>query len=88
MFSRAMRFLCPPSRTPWCQRERESLFPLNEFVQEGEFYAHSAASGFTSLIPKTFLNQSFLLVVTRYNRTLLIGVASSEIHTFTVLPKK
>ena len=36
-----------------------SVFPLNEFVQEGEFYAHSAAFGITSLIPKTFLNQSF-----------------------------
>ena len=36
-----------------------SVFPLNEFVQEGEFYAHSAAFGFTSLIPKIFLNQSF-----------------------------
>ena len=28
-------------------------------VQEGEFYAHSAAFGITSLIPKPFLNQSF-----------------------------
>ena len=36
-----------------------SVFPLYEFVQEGEFYAHSAAFGITSLIPKTFLNQSF-----------------------------
>ena len=36
-----------------------SVFPLNKFVQEGEFYAHSAAFGITSLIPKSFLNQSF-----------------------------
>ena len=37
-----------------------STFALNiVFVQEGEFYAHSAAFGITSLIPKTFLNQSF-----------------------------
>ena len=28
-------------------------------VQEGKFYAHSAAFGITSLIPKAFLNQSF-----------------------------
>ena len=28
-------------------------------VQEGEFYAHSAAFGITSLIPNAFLNQSF-----------------------------
>jgi len=39
--------------------------PLPEFVagiegdKEGEFYAHSAAFGITSLIPKSFLNQSF-----------------------------
>ena len=29
------------------------------FLQEGEFYAHSDAFRFTSLIPKTFQNQSF-----------------------------
>ena len=29
------------------------------FVQEGEFYAHSDAFRFTSLIPKIFHNQSF-----------------------------
>ena len=32
---------------------------LNVLVQEGEFYAHSATFGITSLIPKTFQNQSF-----------------------------
>ena len=36
-----------------------SAFAPNVFVQEGEFYAHSATFGITSLIPKTFLNQSF-----------------------------
>ena len=36
-----------------------SAFALNVFVQEGEFYAHSATFGITSLIPKTFQNQSF-----------------------------
>ena len=54
MFSRAMRFLCPPSRTPSC-----SVFPLNVSIQEGVFYAHSATFGFTSLIPKSFQNTSF-----------------------------
>ena len=37
-----------------------SAFPFNVWVvQEGKFYAHSAAFGITSLIPKAFLNQSF-----------------------------
>ena len=36
-----------------------SVFPLNASVQEGKFYAHSAAFGFTSLIPKSFQNTSF-----------------------------
>ena len=36
-----------------------SVFPLNVSVQEGEFYAHSATFGFTSLIPKSFQNTSF-----------------------------
>ena len=35
------------------------FFPFDVSVQEGEFYAHSATFGFTSLIPKTFLNTSF-----------------------------
>ena len=37
-----------------------STFALNiVFVQEGEFYAHSAAFGFSARIPKNFLNTSF-----------------------------
>ena len=36
-----------------------SAFALNVFVQEGQFYAHSATFGITSLIPKSFQNQSF-----------------------------
>ena len=44
----------PPKPHPFV-----SAFALNVFVQEGEFYAHSATFGITSLIPKTFQNQSF-----------------------------
>ena len=44
----------PPKPHPFV-----SAFALNVFVQEGEFYAHSATFGITSLIPKAFLNQSF-----------------------------
>ena len=36
-----------------------SAFALNVFAQEGEFYAQHATFGITSLIPKTFQNQSF-----------------------------
>ena len=36
-----------------------TFFAINVFVQEGEFYAHSATFGFTSLIPKSFQNTSF-----------------------------
>ena len=52
-------FLCPPQAAP----PFVLVFPLNPKVnvseQEGEFYAHSATFGFTSLIPKAFLNTSF-----------------------------
>ena len=44
----------PPKPHPFV-----SAFALNVFVQEGKFYAHSATFGITSLIPKTFQNQSF-----------------------------
>ena len=44
----------PPKPHPFV-----SAFALNVFVQEGEFYAHSATFGITSLIPKSFQNQSF-----------------------------
>ena len=44
----------PPKPHPFV-----SAFALNVFVQEGEFYAHSATFGFTSLIPKSFQNTSF-----------------------------
>ena len=44
----------PPKPHPFV-----SAFALNVFVQEGKFYAHSATFGITSLIPKSFLNQSF-----------------------------
>ena len=51
-----MCLLCPPTKPHLFV----SAFPLKQcVVQEGEFYAHSAAFGITSLIPKPFLNQSF-----------------------------
>eukprot|EP00964_Phaeocystis_antarctica_P106510 scaffold71377_cov65-Phaeocystis_antarctica.AAC.1 len=36
-----------------------SSVPQAASLREGEFYAHSATFGITSLIPKTFQNQSF-----------------------------
>ena len=47
--------LCAPPPKPHLLH----VSALNVLVQEGEFYAHSATFGITSLIPKTFQNQSF-----------------------------